>query len=183
MEDSLIDPWGSSEVVTVQVRAPKVRKDSIGDGGVDEAAAAEEASAQRKRVSLQRQAAVFVEAAEDYARRFESGVNEVIPSLPIALTSVCCDDDDDDDDDRENRFCLFVCLFVQLSSNDEELAQCGVNVMCRMCFLGESHGSERARRMLSCKTCGKKYHKNCVKSWAQHRGTLLYPILLSLAAW
>lgn len=132
MEDSLIDPWGSSKVVTVQIRAPKVRKDSIGDGGVDEAAAEEEASAQKKRVSLQRQAAVTVEAAEDYARRFESGVNE-------------------------------------LSSNDEELAQCGVNVMCRMCFLGESHGSERARRMLSCKTCGKKYHKNCVKSWAQHR--------------
>lgn len=132
VEDSLIDPWGSSKVVTVQIRAPKVRKDSIGDGGVDEAAAEEEASAQKKRVSLQRQAAVTVEAAEDYARRFESGVNE-------------------------------------LSSNDEELAQCGVNVMCRMCFLGESHGSERARRMLSCKTCGKKYHKNCVKSWAQHR--------------
>ncbi|CAF2062033.1 unnamed protein product [Brassica oleracea] len=41
--------------------------------------------------------------------------------------------------------------------------------MCRMCFLGESQGSERARRMLSCKSCGKKYHKNCVKSWAQHR--------------
>ncbi|KAJ0244303.1 PHD finger family protein [Hirschfeldia incana] len=38
--------------------------------------------------------------------------------------------------------------------------------MCRMCFLGESQGG---RRMLSCKSCGKKYHKNCVKSWAQHR--------------
>ncbi|KAH0921929.1 LOW QUALITY PROTEIN: hypothetical protein HID58_021947 [Brassica napus] len=59
-----------------------------------------------------------------------------------------------------------------LSSNDqvgEELAQSGVNVTCRMCFWGESQGSERARRMLSCKSCGKKYHKNCVKSWAQHR--------------
>ncbi|CAN6998025.1 unnamed protein product, partial [Brassica oleracea var. botrytis] len=50
----------------------------------------------------------------------------------------------------------------------EELAQSGVNVMCKMCFLGESQGSERARRMLSCKSCGKKYNKNCVKSWAQH---------------
>ncbi|KAF2607082.1 hypothetical protein F2Q68_00044305 [Brassica cretica] len=47
----------------------------VGDGGIDEAA--EEASAQKKRVSLQRQAAVTVEAAEDYARRFESGVNEL----------------------------------------------------------------------------------------------------------
>ncbi|CAH8340901.1 unnamed protein product [Eruca vesicaria subsp. sativa] len=40
----------------------------------------------------------------------------------------------------------------------------------RMCFLGESQGSERAKTMLSCKICGKKFHKNCVKSWAQHRG-------------
>ncbi|KAL0719804.1 hypothetical protein Bca4012_069128 [Brassica carinata] len=139
VEDSLIDPWGSSsKAVTVQVRVPKVAPAAsitvVGDGRiVDEAAAEEEeeeeASAQKKRVSLQRQAAVTVEAAEDYARRFESGVNE-----------------------------------------NQELAQSsGVNVMCRMCFLGESQGSERARRMLSCKTCGKKYHKNCVKSWAQHR--------------
>uniref|UniRef100_M4ECH0 RING-type domain-containing protein n=1 Tax=Brassica campestris TaxID=3711 RepID=M4ECH0_BRACM len=63
-----------------------------------------------------------------------------------------------------------------LSSNDqvgEELTQSGVNVTCRMCFWGESQGSERARRMLSCKSCGKKYHKNCVKSWAQHRGTFI----------
>ncbi|KAH0879219.1 hypothetical protein HID58_066613 [Brassica napus] len=100
----------------------------VGDGGIDEAA--EEASAQKKRVSLQRQAAVTVEAAEDYARRFESGVNE--------LSSL---------------------------SNDqvgEELAQSGVNVMCKMLFLGESQGSERARRMLSCKSCGKKYNKNCI---------------------
>lgn len=135
MEESLIDPWGSSKAVTVQVRVPKVAPAAssitvVGDGRiVDEAAAEEEeASAQKKRVSLQRQAAVTVEAAEDYARRFESGVNE-----------------------------------------NQELAQSGVNVMCRMCFLGESQGSERARRMLSCKSCGKKYHKNCVKSWAQHR--------------
>ncbi|KAL0857908.1 hypothetical protein Bca101_063062 [Brassica carinata] len=137
VEDSLIDPWGSSsKAVTVQVRVPKVAPAAsitvVGDGRIVGEAAAEEeeeeASAQKKRVSLQRQAAVTVEAAEDYARRFESGVNE-----------------------------------------NQELAQSGVNVMCRMCFLGESQGSERARRMLSCKTCGKKYHKNCVKSWAQHR--------------
>lgn len=45
------------------------------------------------------------------------------------------------------------------------------NVMCRICFCGENEGSERARRMLPCKTCGKKYHRNCLKTWAQHRGT------------
>ncbi|WZZ70739.1 hypothetical protein YC2023_082109 [Brassica napus] len=34
--------------------------------------------------------------------------------------------------------------------------------MCKMCFLGESQESERERRMLSCKICGKKYNKNCI---------------------
>ncbi|KAF3595560.1 hypothetical protein DY000_02021557 [Brassica cretica] len=55
------------------------------DGGIDEAA--EEASTQKKSVSLQIQAAVTVEAAEDYARRFEPGVNE-LSSLTIRLVSV-----------------------------------------------------------------------------------------------
>ncbi|KAK9283559.1 hypothetical protein L1049_011807 [Liquidambar formosana] len=51
----------------------------------------------------------------------------------------------------------------------EEQGQSNVNVMCRMCFYGENEGSERARRMLSCKSCGKKYHRSCLKTWAQHR--------------
>lgn len=92
MEDFLKDPHVSSKGVnegTVQVRVPKVTPapqtvsaaSNLGvcDGGigsgVDELA--QEASAQKKRVALQRQAAVTVEAAEDYARRFESGVNDV----------------------------------------------------------------------------------------------------------
>ena len=52
----------------------------------------------------------------------------------------------------------------------EEQGQSNVNVMCRICFFGENESSERARKMLSCKTCGKKYHRSCLKSWAQHRG-------------
>lgn len=55
----------------------------------------------------------------------------------------------------------------------EEQGQSNVNVLCRICFFGENEGSERARRMLSCKTCGKKYHRNCLKSWAQHRGKII----------
>ncbi|XVE74214.1 hypothetical protein DITRI_Ditri11bG0180900 [Diplodiscus trichospermus] len=30
-------------------------------------------------------------------------------------------------------------------------------------------GSERARKMLSCRNCGKKYHRSYLKLWAQHR--------------
>ncbi|CAN8269997.1 unnamed protein product [Cochlearia groenlandica] len=158
LEEFLKAPLVSSKSIvdsTVQIRVPKVvpcprtapsiSNLGIGGGGgggggdacVDESA--EEASAHKKRVSLQRQAAATVEAAEDYARKFESGVGGVNE---------------------------------EISSKDhggEELAQPGVNVMCRMCFLGESDGSEKARRMLSCKSCGKKYHKNCLKSWAQQR--------------
>nr|XP_043609846.1 uncharacterized protein LOC122581665 [Erigeron canadensis] len=42
-------------------------------------------------------------------------------------------------------------------------------VMCRLCFSGENERSERARKMLSCKSCNKKYHRSCVKSWSHDR--------------
>ncbi|KAF3492634.1 hypothetical protein DY000_02055888 [Brassica cretica] len=42
------------------------------------------------------------------------------------------------------------------------------SVTCPMCFMVEVGKSERAK-MISCKCCGKKYHRNCLKSWAQHR--------------
>ncbi|KAJ8899195.1 hypothetical protein K2173_012371 [Erythroxylum novogranatense] len=51
----------------------------------------------------------------------------------------------------------------------EEQGQSNANVMCRMCFLGETEGSERARKMLSCKSCGKKYHRSCLKAWSRNR--------------
>ncbi|KAA8520234.1 hypothetical protein F0562_014490 [Nyssa sinensis] len=51
----------------------------------------------------------------------------------------------------------------------EEQGQTNVKVMCRLCFFGENEGSEKANKMLSCKSCGKKYHRSCLKTWAQHR--------------
>ncbi|CAN6440530.1 unnamed protein product [Victoria cruziana] len=42
-------------------------------------------------------------------------------------------------------------------------------VMCRLCYSGENEGTDRAARMLSCRNCGKKYHRSCLKNWAQHR--------------
>ncbi|XVF73625.1 hypothetical protein PTKIN_Ptkin12aG0217100 [Pterospermum kingtungense] len=74
-------------------------------------------------------------AAEDYARRVESG--------DVAVASK--------------------------NSAVEEPGHSNTNVMCRVCFLGENEGSERARRMLACRNCGKKYHRSCLKSWAQNR--------------
>ncbi|XP_061959042.1 uncharacterized protein LOC133680246 isoform X2 [Populus nigra] len=40
---------------------------------------------------------------------------------------------------------------------------------CQICFVGETGRSERARKMLPCKSCGKKYHRSCLKTWARHR--------------
>ncbi|XP_019159580.1 PREDICTED: uncharacterized protein LOC109156171 isoform X1 [Ipomoea nil] len=51
----------------------------------------------------------------------------------------------------------------------DEQGQSNIKVTCRLCCRGDNEGSERARKMLSCKTCDKKYHRNCLKTWAQHR--------------
>ncbi|RAL48874.1 hypothetical protein DM860_001194 [Cuscuta australis] len=53
------------------------------------------------------------------------------------------------------------------SPNDtagEEPGQSNAKVMCRLCFRGEW-----AKKTLPCKMCGKKYHRSCLKTWAQHR--------------
>ncbi|KAH9774554.1 PHD finger family protein [Citrus sinensis] len=158
VEEFLKDPLGrfrvSKEESTVQVLVPEVPQppppavavvDGAGLDAAEEAAAA--VSAQTKRVALQRKAAAAMVAAEDYARRFESG-------------------------------------YVATASKDiagEEQGQSNTNVMCRLCFVGENEGCERARRMLSCKSCGKKYHRNCLKNWAQNRGTILRPYSCDVA--
>ncbi|GAB2289039.1 hypothetical protein Dimus_023341 [Dionaea muscipula] len=50
-----------------------------------------------------------------------------------------------------------------------EQGQSNANVMCRLCFSGENEGNERAKRMLSCRSCTKKYHRSCLKVWALNR--------------
>ncbi|KAB5541023.1 hypothetical protein DKX38_013997 [Salix brachista] len=44
-----------------------------------------------------------------------------------------------------------------------------VGPLCQICSVGDTGGSERARKMLPCKICGKKYHRSCLKTWASHR--------------
>ncbi|KAK8477903.1 hypothetical protein V6N11_039773, partial [Hibiscus sabdariffa] len=46
-------------------------------------------------------------------------------------------------------------VVTPINSALEEQGHSNNNVMCHMCFLGESEGSERARRMLSCQNCCK----------------------------
>ncbi|KAE9620178.1 putative histone-lysine N-methyltransferase chromatin regulator PHD family [Lupinus albus] len=52
---------------------------------------------------------------------------------------------------------------------DGEQGQSNLKVFCRMCNRVENEGTERAKKMLSCKSCSKKYHRNCLRSWAQNR--------------
>uniref|UniRef100_A0A0D3A996 Zinc finger PHD-type domain-containing protein n=2 Tax=Brassica oleracea var. oleracea TaxID=109376 RepID=A0A0D3A996_BRAOL len=42
------------------------------------------------------------------------------------------------------------------------------SVTCSMSYMVEVWKSERAK-ICSCKCCGKKCHRNCLKQWAQHR--------------
>ncbi|KAI4302519.1 hypothetical protein MLD38_038253 [Melastoma candidum] len=149
------DPWGITARGcdgTLQVPVPKVLPpplppptvaaavpEALGAPGydaVDEALVA--ASAQAKRAALQKKAAAAMVAAEDFARRFESGDVMDIPDDHVG----------------------------------EELVQGHTNstkILCRMCLFGETDGSERAKKMLSCKNCGKKYHRSCLKSWSHDR--------------
>ncbi|GMH04410.1 hypothetical protein Nepgr_006249 [Nepenthes gracilis] len=134
----LKDPWivRVKERGTVQVPVPKVVLPPPPPVAVDiaDGAAEELLSAQTRRAVLQKKAAVASMAAEDFARKFESGSSDI----PRELAR-------------------------------EEQAQSNVNAMCRLCFCGEIDGSERAKKMLSCRSCSKKYHRSCLKVWAQHR--------------
>eukprot|EP00268_Persea_americana_P048871 TRINITY_DN5198_c0_g2_i5.p1 TRINITY_DN5198_c0_g2~~TRINITY_DN5198_c0_g2_i5.p1 ORF type:complete len:839 (-),score=164.74 TRINITY_DN5198_c0_g2_i5:613-3129(-) len=96
-------------------------------------------SAQAKRAVLQRMAAVASLAAEELVRKLEAG------GLKDASGEAVQDHEGED----------------HASSTSK--------VMCRMCFSGESEGSNRAMRMLSCRLCNKKYHRKCLKSWAAFR--------------
>ncbi|XP_030547435.1 uncharacterized protein LOC115753080 [Rhodamnia argentea] len=163
LEEFLNDPWGiraQEAAATLQVAVPKVvplpppppqpaavvdalgivaggGAGSAGADGADDALAA--VSAQAKRAALQKKAAADMDAAEAYARRFESG--------DLADSSVDVVGED----------------------HGHGHGHSNSKILCRMCLFGENEGSERAKKMLSCKSCGKKYHRTCIKSWAQNR--------------
>ncbi|XP_047157204.1 uncharacterized protein LOC124828041 [Vigna umbellata] len=122
---------------TVQVSVPKVLPPPPPppDGlPLNADALDESASMKAKRIALQRKGAAAMIAAEEYARRFESG--DVV-NTPGNVTG-------------------------------EEQGQANRSY-CRICKCGENEGSEKAQKMLSCKSCSKKYHRNCLRSWGRNR--------------
>ncbi|XP_042480311.1 histone-lysine N-methyltransferase 2C-like, partial [Macadamia integrifolia] len=148
VEEFLNDPWSvrARQKGTVQVAVPRIVSSAppvviaIADGAaVGDADGEEILSAQRKRVAMQKKAVAASLAAEDYAWRFETGA--LAGASKEAVQDIV----------------------------GEELGSSTINIMCRLCFCGENEGSERAVRMLPCKICGKKYHRNCLKNWAQYR--------------
>nr|XP_025887091.1 uncharacterized protein LOC101264566 [Solanum lycopersicum] len=141
LEEFLKDPWGlkAKQPATCQVKVPKLIVESplrvpVGNGDGEEAAST--ASAQTKRVALQKKAAAASSnVGEDFTGGFQSGD-------------------------------------VEGSTNDvggEEQGLSNIKVLCRLCFSSETEGGERARKMMSCNCCGKKYHLSCLKTWGQHR--------------
>ncbi|KAK4738231.1 hypothetical protein R3W88_001928 [Solanum pinnatisectum] len=87
-EEFLKDPWGlkAKQPATCQVKVPKLRVASppqmpVGDGGGSSGGDGEEAasiaSAQTKRVALQKKDAAASNVAEDFARGFQSGDVEI----------------------------------------------------------------------------------------------------------
>ncbi|CAK8575465.1 unnamed protein product [Lathyrus sativus] len=123
------------EDYTIQVAVPKVVPPPPEVVPVSGDLLDESASMKAKRVALQRKGAAAMIAAEEYARKFESG--------DVLDTSG--------------------------NLNGEEQGQSNVKVFCRMCNRVESEGSEKAKKMLSCKSCSKKYHRNCLRSWSNNR--------------
>ncbi|KAG9150669.1 hypothetical protein Leryth_008142 [Lithospermum erythrorhizon] len=120
------------------VSAEVVQVEDGGGGELDELALAN-ASANTKRLALQKKGAATSVMVEDLARRLEAG---------------------------DGVLCL---QGKEIDFAGEELGQSNVKIMCRLCLSGENDGSERARKMLPCNSCGKKYHINCLKNWSLNR--------------
>ncbi|RWR77741.1 PHD finger family protein isoform 2 [Cinnamomum micranthum f. kanehirae] len=144
VEEFLIDPWSirARETATVQVKVPRIAAPPPPPPAVDGIAAGdgdEALSAQTKRALLQRKAVEASQAAEDFARRFENGISKDISGAMVQ----------------------------DLTAEDQGSAV--LKIMCRICFSGENEGSEGAKKMLPCKYCNKKYHRSCLRRWAEHR--------------
>lgn len=113
---------------------------SGGGGGRSKEESAWAQSVRAKRAELQRQAAEASVAAEDYVRRLEAGA----AAMEVA-------------GDAANNVAI------------EDLSTPAVKIICRICFSGENEGSTNANKMVPCKTCNKKYHRSCLKVWAEYR--------------
>ncbi|KAM0952023.1 putative [histone H3]-lysine(4) N-trimethyltransferase chromatin regulator PHD family [Dioscorea sansibarensis] len=153
VEEFLKDPWvvragrgggDGRDVGSVQVLVPKVvvappLPAPVAVEDGGEDGAVGTTSVLSRRAAMQRQAVAASMAAEDYVRRLEAGGAADAPGE------------------------------VANNVGGEDQGALTPKTMCRICFSGEDAGSEKAAKMLTCKTCDKKYHRSCLKIWAEYR--------------
>ncbi|KAI3742910.1 hypothetical protein L1987_60608 [Smallanthus sonchifolius] len=72
-------------------------------------------------------------------------------------------------EDYARRFESGEAVNITKDAGGEEQAVSHAKVMCRLCFSGGNERSGKARKMLSCKSCNKKYHRSCLNAWAHDR--------------
>ncbi|KAF9675574.1 hypothetical protein SADUNF_Sadunf09G0046300 [Salix dunnii] len=145
------------KVLPVPVTVPPTHTLSVvsargrgGDGGVVE----EAVSAQTKRVAIQEQAAATKASPEYFAKKVESGNKEYGSQRQLKLNTI-------------TSIHSFSECSLPVASKD--IPGEDVGPLCQICFVGDTGGSERVRKKLPCKICGKKYHRSCLKTWAWHR--------------
>ncbi|KAL0853853.1 hypothetical protein Bca101_059005 [Brassica carinata] len=151
LQNLLPDPWDarvSKEGPTVQIHVPKLPLSDSGppphigvDNSAKEFAAALSVSRQGRHTVVLKRAVVKNNAARSASDDFEARLASIMSSTTKIGVN-------------------------ELTERDHDTDSAGVT--CSMCYMVEVGKSERAK-MRSCKCCGKKYHRNCLKQWAQHR--------------
>ncbi|KAL0731091.1 hypothetical protein Bca4012_027185 [Brassica carinata] len=151
LQNLLPDPWDarvSKEGPTVQIHVPKLPLSDSGppphigvDNSAKEFSAALSVSRQGRHTVVLKRAVVKNNAARSASDDFEARLASIMSSTTKIGVN-------------------------ELTERDHDTDSAGVT--CSMCYMVEVGKSERAK-MRSCKCCGKKYHRNCLKQWAQHR--------------
>ncbi|XP_010426804.1 PREDICTED: uncharacterized protein LOC104711756 isoform X2 [Camelina sativa] len=143
LQDFLRDPWNeevSTDGATVQIHVPKL---AVFDTGPRIAARGNDSAVE-----------VVAAASSDLV---VPAKRTVVLQKKAAVVDCCAANNGSDD--------LEVTVKELIGEDHDHHSG---SITCHMCYLVEVGKSEKAK-MLSCKCCGKKYHRNCLKTWAQHR--------------
>lgn len=154
---------------TVEVLVPKVsisRRDyttsskkshgGVGDADDDRD---DRLSTQTKQMAMRRRAATLASlAADDYSRRLEQGdFTGAYPEGDLMRPR------------KHKGTHIAIEEAIKRNALQEETGSLLPKTLCRICLYGEDEGTKKYARMLSCKSCDKKYHRSCLKHWAENR--------------
>jgi len=116
-------------------------------------------STQTKQMAMRKKAATLASlAAEDYSRKLEHGdFTGAYPEADLMRPG------------KHKGTHLPFEEAIKRSALLEETGSLLPKTICRICFYGEDEGTKKSARMLSCKSCNKKYHRSCLKRYAENR--------------